>query len=32
LEKEEMMIENAKQSIKVFEKNIQNIIDEVWGK
>ena len=32
IEKEEAMVENAKQLIEVFEKKIKDRIDEIWGK
>ena len=32
IEKEEVMVENAKQLIEVFEKKIKDKIDEIWGK
>jgi len=32
IEKEEAMVENAKQLIEVFEKKIKDKIDEIWGK
>jgi type I restriction enzyme M protein len=32
IEKEEAMVESAKQLIEVFEKKIKDRIDEIWGK
>lgn len=32
IEKEEKLVENAKQLIEIFEKKIQDRIDEIWGK